>query len=169
MLESQNASLKKRVAELESASPTRPSTAPSPTYSAAYQRQHLRAETPGCVDNGNFTTGIDFDEPRADAASDRTDVRLSGCNPGSLNSSLTQAAVPSVDATPADCLEQVRTQPVHLPIAAAKGLVLCFVTDSKTAASQGVKQKIVFMSLDSVTAQGDRGVFDLTLTAWNVP
>ncbi|MEV4642993.1 hypothetical protein AB0J80_37205 [Actinoplanes sp. NPDC049548] len=136
-------------------------------YTRAYQDERLIAESPGCVDNGNFTIGIDFDRPQIDAGTD--DAIYSGCNPGTIRSQLRQAEVSGPEVTPAECLDKIRTQPAHSPIAAAKGLTLCFETSAPQAESEAQTQKIVFMTVTQVSSVNNRGKLVFTLTAWNVP
>jgi len=140
---------------------------PGSVFTIAYQREHLRATTPNCV--GSFdTTGIDFDEPRADADSS-LDAQYEGCSPGTISTRLPVAKVSSGSATPKDCLEQIRTQPEVSPLTPASGLTFCFVTDKGTAAQEGVTQKIVFLTVDSLSSANNHGILNFTLTAHNVP
>jgi hypothetical protein len=140
---------------------------PQGAYTRAYQDERLRAESPGCVDNGNFQVGIDFDLPQV--AGGGIDVRYSGCNPGTIQSELQQAEVSGPDATPEECLDKIRTQPASRPIPAAKDLTLCFRTDKNRALEEATTQKIVFMTVTGVTSANNRGVLNITLNAWNVP
>ena len=136
-------------------------------YTRAYQDERLIAESPGCVDNGNFTIEIDFDRPQIDAGT--KDAIYSGCNPGTIQSRLPQAEVSGPNVTPAECLDKIRTQPAHSPIAAAKGLTICFETSAQQAAREAQTQKIVFMTVTDVSSENNRGKLYFTLTAWNVP
>jgi hypothetical protein len=139
---------------------------PGSTFTVAYQREHLRATTPGC--GPGFTSGIDFDEPRADAGGG-IDAAYESCNPGTISTDLQVAKVSSISASPHDCLEQIRTQPEVPPITPTIGLTLCFVTDKGTAAQEGVSQKIVFLTVDSLSSANDHGFLNFTVTAYDVP
>jgi hypothetical protein len=140
---------------------------PSGAFTIAYQRQHLRIESNGCsYGNG---PGIDFDEPRANSSDSTKDAEYAGCGPGSIVSQLPQAAVSGPGASPNDCLEQIRTQPGNSSAAASTGITLCLVTNANTAASQGITRKVVFLTVDSTSVAGSRGVLNFTLTAWNMP
>jgi hypothetical protein len=138
---------------------------PGSTFTVAYQREHLRATTPSC---GGFSSGIDFDEPRADAGGG-IDAAYESCNPGTITTDLQVAKVSSTSASPQDCLEQIRTQPEVPPITPTIGLTLCFVTDKGTAAQEGVSQKIVFMTVDSLSSANDHGFLNFTVSAYDVP
>jgi hypothetical protein len=140
---------------------------PAGVYTRAYQDERLRAESPGCVDNGNFQVGIDFDLPQV--ASGGIDAVYSGCDPGTIQSDLQQAEVSSAEATPEECIDKVRTQPASSPIPAAKGLTVCFRTDKNTAQEQATTQKIVFMTVTGVSSANGGGILNVTLNAWNVP
>jgi hypothetical protein len=140
---------------------------PTGVYTRAYQDERLRAESPGCVDNGNFQVGIDFDLPQV--ASGGIDAVYSGCDPGTIQSDLQQAEVSSAEATPEECIDKIRTQPASSPIPAAKGLTVCFRTDKNTAQEQATTQKIVFMTVTGVSSANGGGILNVTLNAWNVP
>ena len=112
---------------------------------------------------------VDLDEPRVEPPEDRRDVGYVGCNPGTIQSKLRLAKVASASATPADCLEQIRTQPGEESTPVESGMTLCFVTDANAAATQGTTQKIVFLTVDAFSVESDRGVLNFTVTAWNVP
>lgn len=140
---------------------------PAGAYTRAYQDERLRAESPGCVDNGNFQVGIDLDLPQVAAGG--IDVRYSGCNPGTIQSDLQQAEVSGPDVTPEECLDKIRTQPASRPIPAAKDLTLCFRTDKNQAQEEAITAKIVFMTVTGVSTANNRGVLNITLNAWNVP
>jgi hypothetical protein len=140
---------------------------PTGAYTRAYQDERLRAESPGCVDNGNFQVGIDFDLPQV--AGGGVDVVYSGCNPGTIQSDLQRAEVSSPEATPEECLDKIRTQPASAPIPAAKDLTVCFRTDKNQAQEEATTQKIVFMTVTGVSSANNRGILNVTLNAWNVP
>ncbi|WP_250035252.1 hypothetical protein [Paractinoplanes maris] len=140
---------------------------PQGAFTRAYQDERLRAESPGCADNGNYQVAIDLDLPQV--AGGGVDVRYSGCNPGTIQSELQQAEVSGPDATPEECLDKIRTQPASRPIPAAKDLTLCFRTDKNRALEEATTQKIVFMTITGVTSANDRGILNITLNAWNVP
>jgi hypothetical protein len=140
---------------------------PQGAYTRAYQDERLRAVSPGCVDNGNFQVGIDLDLPQV--AGGGIDVRYSGCNPGTIQSDLQQAEVSGPNATPEECLDNIRTQPASGPVPAAKDLTLCFRTDKNRALEEATTQKIVFMTVTNVSSANNRGTLNITLNAWNVP
>jgi hypothetical protein len=140
---------------------------PSGAYTVAYQKQRLRVVSYRC--RLDTATVVDFDEPRVNPASDRGDAGYSDCNPGNIVSSLPLAIVSSPDASPADCLEQIRTQPARSPVAVSKGLTICFLTDANKATAQGISRKLVFLTVDAFSVESEAGVLNFTLTAWNVP
>jgi hypothetical protein len=131
-----------------------------------YQSQRLRVPSPNCYANNR--TGIDLDEPRVLGGS-AGDIVYRGCTPGTIETDLKLAEIPGQDATPADCLENIRTAPALSPIAPAKGLSLCFLTSPNDAAAQGISQKLVFVTVDAITANGNDGALNITLKAWDVP
>jgi hypothetical protein len=154
-----------------------PTTGPGPTstgnvlptgaYTRAYERQHLRVVSVSCTYTNS--TEIDFDEPRVAPESKRVDAGYSGCNPGTVHSDLAKAVVDGIDSSPEDCLEKIRTQPERNAIAPKAGLTICFRTDANAAAEQGITPKIVFMAVDSLAVDSERGVMNITITAYNVP
>jgi hypothetical protein len=139
---------------------------PTADFKVNYQDQHLRVQSQNCT--GGYWTGIDLDDPRVLTEGDG-DVSFEGCNPGSVETKLQFAEVTGQAATPADCLENIRTSPAQSPVAPKPELSLCFVTSQNEAAAQGKTQKVVIMTVDSVTVNNDHGILNITLKAWDVP
>ncbi|BAL91177.1 hypothetical protein AMIS_59570 [Actinoplanes missouriensis 431] len=141
---------------------------PTADYTVAYQGEHLRARSVGC--NGNFMA-VDLDEPRvAGEARFLSEFGVQGCNaPGEIVTNLAMATVSGPSATPFDCLETIRTDPGRSPIAPTQGMTLCLVTDQKKATANGVTQKIVFVTVDSISVDRETVVLNLTLKAWDMP
>jgi hypothetical protein len=139
---------------------------PTAEFGIKYQSQTLRVQSQEC--NAGYRTGIDLDEPRV-LRGPEGDITYGGCSPGTIETELPLAEIPGQQATPADCLENIRTAPAQSPVAPANGLSLCFLTSQNAAASEGITQKLVFLTVDSVTKSNDHGVLNITLKAWNVP
>jgi hypothetical protein len=139
---------------------------PTAEFIVAYQDEHLRVQSPECNYSGQ--AGIDLDEPRV-LQGDGGEVGYSDCNPGALHTELSFAEVGGQNATPAECLNNIRTAPAQSPVAPRDGLSLCFLTSQNDAAAQGITQKIVFLTVDSITVDNKKGVLNATLRAWDVP
>jgi hypothetical protein len=141
---------------------------PTADYTTAYEGEHLRVRSTGC--GGNFME-VDLDEPRVAGENIYLgEFSFEGCEaPGKLSTNLAVAEVSGPTATPHDCLETIRTDPGRNPIAPTRGTTLCFVTDQKKAASEGETQKLVFVTVDSVSVDNRTVVLNVTMKAWNVP
>lgn len=148
------------------ASTTPGDISPTAEFVVKYQSQNLRVSSRNC--SAGYRTGIDLDEPRVLRGSEG-DITYGGCRPGAIETTLPLAEIAGQNATPADCLENIRTAPGQSPIAPADGLSLCFLTSQNDAAAQGITQKIVFVTVDSVTENNEHGVLNITLKAWDVP
>ncbi|MET0418781.1 MAG: hypothetical protein ABW022_22430, partial [Actinoplanes sp.] len=77
--------------------------------------------------------------------------------------------VASLDATPFDCQERIRTAPDSTEFAPQEGATFCLFTSQNDAAAQGISQKVVFVRVDSVTKDSDVGVLNITVKAYVVP
>ncbi|WP_433727319.1 hypothetical protein ACQP2Y_12070 [Actinoplanes sp. CA-051413] len=139
---------------------------PTAEFAIAYQDQHLRVQTERC--QPQYGAAVDFDEPRV-IGGDAGDMVYDQCNPGAIKTGLPLAEVSGQSATPADCLENIRTTPAQSPVAPAEGLTFCFLTSRNDAAARGTTQKLVFVTVDSITEKNDHGILNITLKAWNVP
>ncbi|MEU4558633.1 hypothetical protein AB0F72_09585 [Actinoplanes sp. NPDC023936] len=141
---------------------------PTADYTVSYQGEHLRVRSVGC---GGDHMAVDLDEPRvAGAGRYSTDFGVQGCNaPGEIITNLPIATVSGPAATPFDCLETIRTDPGRSPIAPTRGMTLCLVTDQQKATSNGESQKIVFVTVDSISVDRETVVLNLTLKAWDMP
>lgn len=141
---------------------------PSAQFAVAYQGQHLRVRTPNC--NDGYVTNVDLDEPRVVGDDrDKAEFSYGGCGPGHLRTDLSFGQLAGPNATPADCLEKIRTDPGHSPLAPTTGMTLCFVTSQDYAASHGLTQKLALVTIDSVTTDNETGVLNVTAKAWTVP
>ncbi len=142
---------------------------PSAQFTIAYQGQNLRVRSTGC-NSGNHTY-IDLDEPRVLGTdnSPTAEISYQGCAPGHLYTELAFGQVANPNATPAHCLEAIRTDPGQSPVAATSGTTLCFETSQDLAANQGLSQKLVFVTINSVTTDNETGVINVTAKAWAVP
>ncbi|WP_212986278.1 hypothetical protein [Actinoplanes auranticolor] len=139
---------------------------PTAEFAIAYQDQHLRVQTEKCL--SGWGAAVDFDEPRVIGGTEG-DMVYEQCNPGAVQTGLPLAEVSGQSATPADCLENIRTTPAQSPVAPAEGLTFCFLTSRNDAAARGTTQKLVFVTVDSITEKNDHGILNITLRAWNVP
>jgi hypothetical protein len=150
-----------------------PSTSPAdinPTaqFTVAYEGEHLRVRSVACGYGSN--TYVDLDEPRVAGTDDAgTELGYEDCDPGKLNTGLSFAEVEGPTATPKDCLEKIRTDPGRSPVAPKPGMTLCIVTSQNAAAAQGITQKLVFVTVDSISVDNRVGVLNLTAKAWKVP
>jgi hypothetical protein len=141
---------------------------PSAQFSVAYQGQNLTIRSVGCG-TGDLSY-VDLDEPRILLAQSKgSEFGFDDCDPGQVRSDLLFAQVPGPNATPADCLETIRTDPGRSPIAPASKMTLCFLTSQNAAAEQGISQKLVFVTVNSVTVDNNTGVLSVTVKAWTVP
>jgi len=73
------------------------------------------------------------------------------------------------NATPADCLETIRTNPGRSPLVPTAKMTLCFLTSQNAAADEGISQKLVFVTGNSVTVDANTGVLNATAKTWAVP
>src|SRR5689334_22208041 len=89
---------------------------PTAEFAIAYQDQHLRVQTERC--QSDYGAAVDFDEPRVIGGTEG-DMVYDQCNPGIIKTGLPLAEVSGQSATPADCLENIRTTPAQSPIAPA--------------------------------------------------
>jgi hypothetical protein len=150
-----------------------PSTSPadiSPTaqFTNAYDGEHLRVRSVACMYSSN--TYVDLDEPRiAGTEEPGTELGYGGCDPGKLSTSLSFAEVEGPTVTPKDCLEKIRTDPGRSPVAPKSGMTLCFVTNQNAAAAQGITQKLVFVTVESISVDNNVGVLNVRAKAWTVP
>jgi hypothetical protein len=141
---------------------------PSAQFTVAYQEQHLRVRSPNC--NDGYFTYVDLDEPRVVGDDhDKAELSYSGCGPGQIRTDLAFGQLTGPNATPADCLDKIRTDPGHSPIAPTTGMTLCFVTSEDYAASHGITQKLAFLTVDSLATDNETGVLNVTAKAWIVP
>jgi hypothetical protein len=138
---------------------------PTAAFVIKYQSEHLRVQTESC--DTVYRTGIDLDEPRV--VGDDGDITYGGCTPGNIQTELPFAEIPSQDATAADCLEKIRTAPGLSPVAPSNGQSFCYQTSQDAAVAQGITQKIVIVTIDSISKNSEHGVLNITLKAWNVP
>jgi hypothetical protein len=140
-----------------------PTDGPDPggVYTAAYQREQLRLQP-------SANRYIDLDEPSGNSTSTAAEFTYSGYDgQWSLHfRELALAEVRSPTATANDCALQLRRAPIDDNFAPSKGQRVCVLTSAEAAGSQGIRQKIVLMQVDSI---GANGVLNLTLTAWTVP
>ncbi|MEU8242275.1 hypothetical protein AB0C07_28825 [Actinoplanes missouriensis] len=141
---------------------------PTADYTVSYQGEHLRVRSVGC---GPDYMAVGLDEPRvAGAGRYSTEFGVLGCHaPGEIVTDLPMATVSGPSATPFDCLETIRTDPGRSPVAPTRGMTLCLVTDQKKAIANGVTQKIVFVTVDSISVDRETVVLNLTLKAWDMP
>jgi hypothetical protein len=141
---------------------------PRAQFTIAYEGEHLRARSVSCDSGSN--TYVDLDEPRVIGREvANTEFGYQGCDPGKVNTSRPFAEISGPTATPKDCLETIRTDPGRSPIAPKSGMTLCIVTDQNAAAAQGISQKLVFVTIDAVSANNNVGVLNMTVKAWTVP
>jgi hypothetical protein len=141
---------------------------PSAQFAVAYQGQNLTIRSMGC--NSSYQSYVDLDEPRILLAQPKgSEFGYNDCDPGQVRSDLLFAQVPGPNATPADCLETIRTDPGRSPVAPASKMTLCFLTSQNAAAEQGISQKLVFVTVNSVTVDNNTGVLSVTVKAWTVP
>ncbi|MEU8614355.1 hypothetical protein AB0C29_40845 [Actinoplanes sp. NPDC048791] len=139
---------------------------PTAEFAIAYQDEHLRLETQTC--NSSEGISIDFEEPRVLGGVGGA-VTYSHCVPGVLETELPFAEVSGQNATPADCLENIRTTPARSPIAPTGGLNLCLLTSRNDAAARGIAQMLAIITVDSVTEKNGHGIMTITVRAWKVP
>ncbi|WP_306205627.1 hypothetical protein [Actinoplanes sp. RD1] len=148
------------------ASGTPTDISPTAQFEVAYEGENLRVRSINC--NDGYWTAVDLDEPRILTQGDG-ELGYGGCDPGAIRTELPFAQVEGPGATPADCLENIRTDPARSPIAPSRGMTLCFQTAQNQAAAEGITQKLVFVTVNSVTTDNGTGVLAVTVKAWNVP
>ncbi|WP_305786626.1 hypothetical protein [Symbioplanes lichenis] len=153
-------------ADEPAASGTPTDISPTAQFEVAYEGENLRIRSVNC--NDLYRTGVDLDEPRILGEVD-AELRYGGCDPGTILTGLPFAQVSGPDATPADCLETIRTDPGRSPIAPSRGMTLCFQTAQNQAAAEGIDQKLVFVTVNSVTTDNGTGILAVTVKAWKVP
>ncbi|WP_433825877.1 hypothetical protein ACQP2E_27680 [Actinoplanes sp. CA-015351] len=152
-----------------------PSTAETPAdvsptaeYTIAYEGEHLRVRSGGC--GAGAAMHIDLAEPRVLNTGYGPEFGVLGCSaPGQIDTSLAVAQVSGPTATPNDCQETIRTNPGRSPIVPTRGMTLCAITDYQRAAASGRPQKLVFVTVDSMSTESETVVLNLTLKAWNIP
>jgi hypothetical protein len=137
---------------------------PSAQFTVAYPEQSLRIASREC--DSEEATQVDLDEPRVTGtATEDAELGYAGCSPGSIGSELAFAPAPGPDATPADCIEAIRTNPGQSPVAASVDLSLCLLTSPATPEDQ---PKLVLLTVDSIDQDDRGGVLTVTAEAWNV-
>ncbi|GIE93542.1 hypothetical protein [Paractinoplanes rishiriensis] len=102
-------------------------------------------------------------------AVESTELGYAQCEPGKISIDLPFAQVAGPGATPADCLETIRTNPGRSPVAPVRGMTLCLVTSQDQAAERGIPQKLVFITVDSISLDNSASVLGVTAKAWTVP
>lgn len=133
-----------------------------------YEEQKLRIRSHSCDYTNN--TYVDLDEPRViGEAVENTELGYAQCEPGKIAIELPFAQVAGPGATPADCLETIRTNPGRSPVAPVRGMPLCLLTSQDQAAALGIPQKLVFVTVDSISVDSSAGVLGVTAKAWTVP
>ncbi|HEY6744849.1 MAG TPA: hypothetical protein VI357_03940 [Mycobacteriales bacterium] len=140
-----------------------PTGAPDPTgvYTPVYQQEKLRLQP--CA------RYVDLDEPRAGTESEVSEFRYCG---GSVRTQiafsgdLTIAETKDPNATANDCAQEIRRAPINSPLTPAAKQSLCIVTSASAADSQGIRRKLVLMTVDSI---GQDDTMNVTVTAWNIP
>jgi hypothetical protein len=141
---------------------------PSTQFVIAYEGENLRIRSFRC--NSDEKNHVDLDEPRViGKTADKSEISYEDCDPGRLSTELQFAQVSGSSATPADCLERIRTDPGRSPIAPSSGMTLCVVTSQNRAAAEGISQKLIFVTVDSIARDNDMGVLNVTVKAWKVP
>ena len=136
---------------------------PKADYTIAYRGERLRIQ-PTCG-----SRYVDLDEPRVGTGSGNSELSYSNCSGRQLDNTSGVAAVAQVtspDASPGDCAEAIRTAPINLPIPPSAGLNLCVVTSNSEAIAEGISQKVVLLTIDSI-AEDD--TLDVTVSAWEIP
>ncbi|MEV6301922.1 hypothetical protein AB0M02_21090 [Actinoplanes sp. NPDC051861] len=154
-------------AETGGGDPTPTDISPTAQFGVAYDGQNLRVRSVRC-DYSNQTL-VDLDEPRVKRTEEYTEIGYSGCEPGAIHTGLPFAEVSGPQATPTDCLEKIRTDPGRSPIAPARGMTICVQTSQNDAAAQSITQKLVFVTVDSLTRDNDTGVLTISVKAYKVP
>jgi hypothetical protein len=138
---------------------------PSAQFTTAYEGEPLRVRSAGC--DSEEATQVDLDEPQVVGAdTEHAELGYAGCSPGSVGSELAFAQVSGPDATPADCIGAIRSNPGQSPVAPAAGMTLCLVTSPETP---DVDRKLVLLTIDAISQDDEGGILEATATAWNVP
>ncbi len=141
---------------------------PTAQFDVAYEGEKLRVRSVSC--SYSNVTNVDLDEPRVlSAAETILEFGYAQCSPGKISTNLPFAQLPGPEATPFDCLEKIRTDPGRAPVAPTTGMTLCFVTSQDVAAAGGLSQKLVFVTVDSLTEDNDTGILGITVKAWTYP
>jgi hypothetical protein len=143
---------------------------PTAQFEVAYEGEKLRVRSPTCRPYTAGITYVDLDDPpRVGVGANGSEFSYEKCNPGKIGIGLPFAQVTGPDATPTDCLESIRTDPGHSPLAPTSGMTFCIVTSQGAAAAAGQTQKLIFVTVDAVTVDNETGVLNVTAKAWNVP
>ncbi|MBB2943487.1 hypothetical protein FB565_003200 [Actinoplanes lutulentus] len=141
---------------------------PTAEYTIAYEGEHLRVRSGGC--GAGDAMHIDLAEPRVLNTGYNPEFGVFGCAvPGQIDTSLAVAQVSGPAATPNDCQETIRTNPGRSPIVPTRGMTVCAITDYQRATASGRPQKLVFVTVDSMSTENENVVLNLTLKAWNIP
>jgi hypothetical protein len=113
---------------------------------------------------------VDVDEPRVDAAVDRSEFKYGLCGGGVAQfdfvDELEIAEVTNPTATALDCLRQIQDAPVNEPLTPHAGQILCVVTSAAEAQREGISRKVARIVV--VAVAGD-GTVTASLTAWDLP
>jgi hypothetical protein len=144
-------------------STSEPTGGPDPrgVYTVAYERETLRLQP-------SSSRSVDLDQPTANAATGTSEFYYSGYAPATkmVFDDVSIAEIRSPQPTANDCVQELRRAPIDLSVAPAKGQLLCVLTSAGSAAEQGIRQKVVLLRVDSLTADG---TLNLTASAWTVP
>ncbi|MFG1926933.1 hypothetical protein [Cryptosporangium sp. NPDC048952] len=135
----------------DTAEPTGAAGSPNPVV---YENQQLKLQN-ACVGSGQ---AVDLDEPRV-APPDGADLTFFACTDTrfTFEGTTSFAEVTDPQATPATCLDALRTNPGVESLRVARGQTVCVLTT-------GNAPKLVRVHTDAAT---DRVA--LTLTAWTAP
>jgi hypothetical protein len=113
---------------------------------------------------------VDVDEPRIDAAVDRSEFKYGLCGGGVAQfdfiDELEIAEVTSPTASALDCLKQIQDAPINEPLTPHAGQTLCVVTSAGEAQREGITRKVARVAIRSL--DGD-GTVTASLTAWDLP
>ena len=138
-------------------------------YQVAYTDQQLTAKSTNCSQR----VYIDLDEPRVQVSSEVKEISYSlSCNSPAaqivLDDGVSGASIGSLSATPVECAEQIRTNPLlrDAPQPLQRGQAYCITTSRDAAAAAGISWKMVILS---VTAIGRDGTTSFKASAWAIP
>ncbi|MBB5870176.1 hypothetical protein F4553_003555 [Allocatelliglobosispora scoriae] len=144
--------------------------APGAVYSSKYTDQQLIPPV-----NQSSDAYIDLDEPRAyPRSTDTIDIVVGQSYDSSvpyidLGDNVDGAIVPAGTAPDAaGCAELIRTAPVSASasVPAQRNLVMCIATSRSQASREGIKQRMVVLTVVSLTTAGRPTI---KLTAWEIP